>query len=484
MNRVQAEVKIIDDVLNQDLKIPPYQRPYRWQEKNVLILLEDIYSSWKQVKSAYRIGSVIIHVDKKEDDKEELYIVDGQQRITTVVLILKSLDSPLGVNLLENLKYNHRDSVDNIRKNYQLIKDWLQELGSEKDEFLNYLIRFCEFVEIRVTNISEAFQMFDSQNSRGKSLEPYNLLKAYHIRAMEDNTQHEKVEADRRWELATRYVEDPLQLQTPKDILKQLFNEHLFRTRVWSRKDEAYTFSKDKIDEFKGVTISANTHLAHPYQNKDLLNAVAQNYFNSLNVQVRGMRSRFRQKQLDNISAFTSLNQPIINGLAFFDYIETYTEIYKQLFVNEKEKDSLEEFKDFYSKQCQYKGSHRAGDQYLKELYKSLIMLLFDKYGEEGLYKYYKVLYAIVYRLRLEQYQVRYNKVAKYPIEMGGLFTIIENSKNFYDLRKLNSLASLRIDCQRDEKVIIDFLLNEMQIPIISKFNGEAEVNIDQYRIA
>ncbi|WP_231556185.1 hypothetical protein [Gillisia sp. Hel_I_29] len=111
-------------------------------------------------------------------------------------------------------------------------------------------------------------------------------------------------------------------------------------------------------------------------------------------------------------------------------------------------------------------------------------MLLFDKYGEEGLYKYYKVLYAIVYRLRLEQYQVRYNKVAKYPIEMGGLFAIIENSKNYYDLRKLNSLASPRIDCQRDEKVIIEFLLNEMQIPIFSKFKGEAEVNIDKYRIA
>ena len=108
-------------------------------------------------------------------------------------------------------------------------------------------------------------------------------------------------------------------------------------------------------------------------------------------------------------------------------------------------------------------------------------MLLFDKYGEEGLYKYYKVLYAIVYRLRLEQYQVRYNKVAKYPIENGGLFAIIENSKNYYDLRKLNGIASKKIECQRDDEAIIRFLLNEMQIPIVSKFEGPKKVDIYKY---
>lgn len=45
---------------------------------------------------------------------------------------------------------------------------------------------------IVVKDRSEAFQMFDSQNGRGKELEAYNLLKAYHIRAMEQNSREEK----------------------------------------------------------------------------------------------------------------------------------------------------------------------------------------------------------------------------------------------------------------------------------------------------
>ena len=53
-NTIQAEIKKVNEVLKQNLQIPYYQRPYRWQEKNVLQLLEDIYSSWKQLKSAYK----------------------------------------------------------------------------------------------------------------------------------------------------------------------------------------------------------------------------------------------------------------------------------------------------------------------------------------------------------------------------------------------------------------------------------------------
>lgn len=51
----------------------------------------------------------------------------------------------------------------------------------------------CEFVVIKVKELAEAFQMFESQNGRGKDLEAYNLLKAYHIRAMENDSQSEKL---------------------------------------------------------------------------------------------------------------------------------------------------------------------------------------------------------------------------------------------------------------------------------------------------
>lgn len=455
---IQAEIKKVNAVLSQDLQIPYYQRPYRWQEKNVLQILEDIYGSWRQVKSAYRIGSVILF----ENGKGDLHIIDGQQRITTLILILLQLESKEAIVSSQQLSFNHSDSEKSIRRNYEFIKYWLAEnVNNEKADFLNYINKFCEFVEIRVTSLSEAFQMFDSQNSRGKSLEAYNLLKAYHIRAMEDEEaiQIDKIESDRRWENATRFVINPLNPKSnPQDILKKLFNEQLYRTRVWSRKRAAYKFNKNAIEEFKGHTIKSKEEMEYPFHNSNLLHSVALNYFNSLQVQVKGMKSRFNQKHLSNVNDFVSINQPLINGKSFFDYIESYVEIYKQLFIIKKDDYFLNEFKAFYELQCNYPNSDRAGDQYLKELYKSLIILVFDKYGEEGVNRCYKELYAVVYRLRLEKYQVKYAAVAMYPSDME-IFSIIEQSKNYFELRKLTELAKKKIACVKVEDVIIEFFI-------------------------
>ncbi|WCO00568.1 DUF262 domain-containing protein [Psychroserpens ponticola] len=456
---IHAEIKKVSAVLNQDLQIPVYQRPYRWQPKNVAQLLEDIYGSWQQVKSAYRIGSVILY-ENTTDRKEGFKIIDGQQRITTLILILCQLASPEAIALSKNLKFNHSDSEKCIRTNNEFIAYWLQEnVAQEKADFLNYITKFCEFVEVRVTKLSESFQMFDSQNSRGKTLEPYNLLKAYHIRAMEDEqaTDADKMNSDRRWENATRFVIDPLNTkETPQDVLKQLFNEQLYRTRIWSKKQAAFGFSKNTIVEFKGHTIKYKEEMEYPFHNSNLLHSVALNYFNGLQVQVKGMKSRFNQKHLSNVNDFVSINQPILNGKSFFDYIESYVEIYKQLFIHKDDTSFLKAFKCFYEKQCHYPKSYRTGDQYLRELYKSLIILLFDKYGEEGVNKYYKVLYAVVYRLRLEKQQVKYAAVAKYPSEME-IFSIIEQSKNYFELRALNEMAQKDIVCAKVEDVIVYF---------------------------
>ena len=47
-------------------------------------------------------------------------------------------------------------------------------------------------VEVVLQDISEAFQFFDSQNARGKDLEPHDLLKAYHLGALKC-TKEEKM---------------------------------------------------------------------------------------------------------------------------------------------------------------------------------------------------------------------------------------------------------------------------------------------------
>lgn len=457
---VDAKIVSIDKVMNLSLEIPNYQRPYRWETENVRQMLEDILYSMESKKQNYRIGSVILH---KKDDK--YYIVDGQQRLTTLCLLKKAC----GKEIDEKLKFNHNDSFAHIRDNYKFIESWINETVSyQKEAFWNYTTESCSFVQIIVTDLSEAFQMFDSQNGRGKELEAYNLLKAYHIRAMEQNSQEEKVKCDKQWESATLYDATPTIIGDADgniDILKQLFDEQLYRSRVWSKRDEAYEFSKKEIKEFKGFTIDKNHPAVFPYQNPQLLQYLTSKFYKNVLEGTISTQTRFLSGDGENINPFVSINQNIVNGKTFFDYIETYVEIYKRMFIDLKTY-QLSEFKSFFYKYCLNYGGNaetlysddyafypkglacRSGDSYLRELYKSLIFVLFDKFGEKCLNKYYKILYRLVYLNRLTKRQVRYNSVAELPIEY---FDIINQAKELADLSKLQKLLEDRLEAEKTE---------------------------------
>lgn len=460
LSGMDAHVVSVNELLHPELAIPEYQRPYRWEEKNVRQLLDDIYSSWAEDKSQYRIGSVILH--RYKNNSEWISdIVDGQQRITTILLILKVL----GHKTKTQLKYNHTDSYRNICQNYNYIADWVQEnISGAEDDFKTYLLDNCQFVQITVGDRSEAFQMFDSQNGRGRELEAYNLLKSYHIRAMEQNTHEEKIACDVRWEQAVQYDATPLvDGDANFDILKQIFAEQLYRSRLWTRGITAGEFTKKHLDEFKGFTIDKNNPVRYPYQNPQLLQYLTSRFYQNTLKGTIATANRMKGGDKDNVSPFTSITQTIVNGKEFFDYVETYVEMYKTLFLHMGSY-QLTEFKRFYYAFCldydcdvanvetlrraDYShypkgGACRTGDGYLRELYKSLIMVLFDRFGEKGLEKYYKILYRLVYHIRLTNSQVRYQTVS----DLGrsghwgsGYFQILSNAKELSDLKELDKI--------------------------------------------
>lgn len=450
-NKISAEITQVRDVLKMSLAIPHYQRPYCWEEENVGQLLNDILESQISGKKTYRIGSVILYKDK---DKAIYDIVDGQQRLTTILLLGKVIQDNYELVKLV-LKFNHSNSYKHIKENFDFIKKWVSENPIHPEEFWHYVTNNCEFVKVVVDDLSEAFQMFESQNGRGKELEAYNLIKAYHIRAMEQNTRDEKILCDRRWEAAIEYDATPSNPYDKNiDLLKQLFSEQLYRTRIWSRGKEAYSFSKKQIGEFKGFTVDKNHPIKYPFQNPQLLQYLTSKFYNSVLKGTIGTLNRFETGDCENIDPFVSINQTIVNGKNFFDYVETYVEIYKRMFFD-LDSYQLAEFKEFYFKYClnyniDAKGkesemafcprgtARRTGDTYLREAYKSIVFLLFDKFGEKGLNKYYKVLYRLIYIHRLKNKKVFYNTVAKLP---QIFFDIIYNAKDLSDLIQFEKMA-------------------------------------------
>jgi hypothetical protein len=461
-SQISARVVKVNETLNQQLTLPVYQRPYRWQEENVKQLLQDIAIAWQSPgKRVFRIGAIILH-----DDGTHLNIVDGQQRITTLLLILKALACATGSQLRQSLPCREEQSKNCVALNYRFIKDWLADNALQFDsDFTAYIERNCEFVEIRVNNLSEAFQMFDSQNGKGKGLQPYNLLKAYHIRAMDHEPDLTiKVECDIQWESLTRHEMSNGELM---DLLGQVLGEQLYRTRLFCRKDIAHDFTKAEIDEFKGFTVSKQPEF--PYQNK--LRILAQTLDQALFA--RGaLQGSLPAKERYPFS----ICQPMINGRYFFSYVRAYCEAYDLLFIEHSRHADLDEFRIFYQNLCFYPGWHRDGDSFLRELFKSVILLVFDRFGIKGVAGYHKIFYALVYRLRLEKVQVRYNSVAEYAMQ-SGIFAAVENAKHMSDLRALMKQARNPIDCRKDVEQVIRFFL-DFQVNLTS---NENRVNLSNY---
>ena len=76
-------------------------------------------------------------------------------------------------------------------------------------------------MKVVIDDVSEAFQFFDSQNARGKDLEPHDLLKAYHLREMNrTSTEQERLDTVREWE----------NMEPGK--LSDLFSQYLYRIKI------------------------------------------------------------------------------------------------------------------------------------------------------------------------------------------------------------------------------------------------------------
>ena len=476
---IEAQISSVETVLKKNLAIPPYQRPYRWTKTSVMQLLADIRESMVAGKREYRIGTVIYH--KRDEDGQSVFdIVDGQQRLTTLLIVLRGLpEEDKHDDCMSSIKYK-RNSVAAILENRDFINEWLKDnVPNDKKKFAKYILEKCKFVEISVDDLGEAFQMFDTQNGRGKSLEAYNLLKAYHIRAMEQNTQEERIQCDRNWESATQYDATPEIPNDPNvDILRQLFEEQLFKSRLWCRNENAKAFSKSDIDEFKGFTIDKNHPIFFSFQNPFLLQYLTEKFYRNVLAGTIGSKSRLETGETEKINPFVNINQEIINGRFFFEYIETYVELYKKMFI-ELGSYQLAEFKRFYYLHClTYTGDNhgqadqvwrvacsnvnafrhvtgragRTGDTYLREVYKSLCFVLLDKFGEKVFMRYYKVLYRLVYMIRIKQASVRFNTAMSEPT---SLFAIIRRAKNETGLLELdNRLATAQKEpCRNPEKL-------------------------------
>ena len=358
MGMIIFSVKSISDVLqNRSLKIPEYQRPYKWERRHIRNLFYDIREAIDSKKSEYRIGSIILH----NKDADNTDIVDGQQRLISISLFLYCVDKdnlPEGAKNLLNGSYVGISQI-HAKENFE---EWRFLCGliskEDIDVISNFIKNHCKVSVIEMPSecLSEAFQLFDSQNNRGKALEPHDLLKAYHLRAIEgtnESPSERTVKSIKSWE---GFVDN-------KELsLRDLFDKHLFRIRRWINGDTGLyqkkngselKFTERFIDDFKGVSIQSTSY---PYL------------------------KLYEELHNNGIAFPNSICMPIINGDAFFDFIEFAYTLFKNNFYNKSIVGDFlsDELKDMVnSKKSKYSRN--------VNLYVNLLATFIDRFGADKL---------------------------------------------------------------------------------------------------
>lgn len=368
-----AKVISIDELLSYNLNIPQYQRPYKWSNQNMQDLLSDIINAISDSERyrgnfKYRIGTIILH--ESETDKGVLEIVDGQQRIISLTLLRKYLDPNLECNILK-LNFANRITQSNIKSNYRFIKDWFSLKDDEtKKKFLDAYKDILQVVVLSVNKVSEAFQLFDSQNARGKELDPHDLLKAYHLREMK-KYPYEMNHAVTKWEAK----------DTKK--IRDLFDLYLFPIWNWSRGNKTKQFTTKEIDTYKGI--QENSYYSYA-------------------------------RRASKATPYYQITEPFVAGNDFFEMVEHYLEMLNDIHTEIKDK-----FKDLYS--ILKNGDKSAGFGYSKNLFYCALMAYYDKFHNFDEMAV-KRLFTWAFMIRVDMENLGYDSINKYAIgEWNGYYS-------------------------------------------------------------
>ncbi|MGL5780095.1 DUF262 domain-containing protein [Cetobacterium sp.] len=184
-----------------ELKVPLYQRKYAWGKKELDQLFCDIYGQMKGGVEEYFIGTLVIF------KKGSLYdIVDGQQRVTTLLLILLTLKEN-SIKRKLRLRYAARESIEkifesNLEKldleeckeitiNKNIIENLLNSLDEEdRQKFNEYFLKKVKLVVTILPGNTDVNKYFEIMNTRGKQLELHEILKARFLSGIEEDNKN------------------------------------------------------------------------------------------------------------------------------------------------------------------------------------------------------------------------------------------------------------------------------------------------------
>ncbi|WP_001062516.1 DUF262 domain-containing protein [Helicobacter pylori] len=255
MAKIESKDSHLRDILKDELcyQIPIYQRPYQWTEENCEKLLDDLFFNYEDDReSDYFCGSLVL-ITISEDSKAKTYdIVDGQQRLSTFILLAKVLATLYSERLTEeskdylqeslNGRYGKKDRLNfnaigfNSKKDFQYaltsfndaptsnnknnylknaicLKNYLKKKEIEDiNDFIEWLYFKVVFITITCPDADKALRIFNVLNARGLALSATDIFKGELLKHAKEHEQEEFVS---RWNaLSQKCSDNDLKIET------------------------------------------------------------------------------------------------------------------------------------------------------------------------------------------------------------------------------------------------------------------------------
>ena len=196
--------------------IPLYQRNYTWGEEQIHRLIHDVFDEAEQEEAKdYFLGNLVVAPPQRAD--EPLDVIDGQQRLTTLYILLVKLSSRPGlkdrIGPLRPLTYEARekatralrgvaDTIDEPAEDEKdredsgilrasMIIEQLLDGGADGDrlqtpQVIDYLLTRVLVVRMPIDRSTDLNRYFEIMNTRGAQLSPVDIVKARLLRYLSD----------------------------------------------------------------------------------------------------------------------------------------------------------------------------------------------------------------------------------------------------------------------------------------------------------
>ena len=269
----QTVKELLGSGKNKKFVIPEYQRPYAWTTDQIQTLFDDLveYTSGEEKDSTYFLGTIVAY----ENDENEQEIIDGQQRITSLFLLLRALYSKLSSmsetlqsknfmrqieaamweqdeltaevdfekvlivsrvvgeeenNIFTNILVTgetEKGRKDTYSENYKLFVELIEDYASKEPElfywFIQNVLNRAILLPITADSQDTALTIFSTLNDRGLALSDADIFKAKIYNYIDNSQKKDFIE---EWKLIDESASNA------NESIQKLFYYYMFYLRA------------------------------------------------------------------------------------------------------------------------------------------------------------------------------------------------------------------------------------------------------------